>query len=125
MANLPSDPAIAVLDVEYDELVQAWRRLVQFLQLENPTECQGRFEDSQSLSGVVRNVQAGWSSAPHQPAFARLINLCDEFLSTVDAHSLLLAILPECESYSSLFYGVVGSVVKVGASLLISGVRGD
>lgn len=120
MANLLSDPAIAVLNVEYDELVQAWTRLVQFLQLENPTECQGRFEDSPSLSAVVRNVQAGWSSAPHQPAFAPLINLCDEFLFTVDAHSLLLANLPESESYSSLFYGVVRSVIKVGASLLVS-----
>lgn len=113
-ANLSSNPVIAVLDIEYNELTQAWKRLQEFLALENQVEFQERPQDYRDLSRVVRCVQDGWVSSPNQPTFTRCISLCDDFLSTVDPHSLLLATLPDCEFYLSLFYGAVQSIIKVG-----------
>lgn len=108
-----SNPIIAVLDIEYNELAQAWRRLRAFLPLECQAEFHDRPRDAQSLLTEIRNVQAAWISSPRQRIFTRSMTLCDDFISTVDAHSFLLATLPEPESYLALFYGTLQATVKV------------
>lgn len=107
------NPVIAVLDIEYNELAQAWRRLQAFLPLESQVEFQERPQDARALLAEIHNIQAAWMSSPRQRMFSRSMSLCDDFISTVDAHSFLWTALPESQSYLALFYGTVQAAIKV------------
>lgn len=107
-----SRPPFAVLDIEYNELVQAWNRLHGVLPPENQVPFHHPPNDSDLLP-VVRAVQTSWMSSPHQPLFTRSSSLCDHFLSSVNTHSSLLSTLPDCDAYRALFYAAIQSVIKV------------
>lgn len=101
-----------MLDIEYNELAQAWKRLQAFL----PVECHVVFQepprDARGLAAEIRNVQARCMASSLQWPVRRLVRPCDVFLATVDAHALLLA-LPMSETYLALFYGTLQSIIKV------------
>lgn len=101
-----------MLDIEYNELAQAWKRLQTFLPVECHVVFQERPRDARGLATEIRNVQARCIASSHKRPFSRLMGLCDDFLATVDVHSLL-STLPMSETYLALFYGTLQSIVKV------------
>lgn len=62
---------------------------------------------------LVRSVQSLWRSAACPDLFARAMTLGDRLLATMDSHPVLLLALSEHESYGSLFYAVLQSLIKV------------
>ncbi|KAE8374566.1 hypothetical protein BDV26DRAFT_36633 [Aspergillus bertholletiae] len=113
---LSPHPVIGTLDVEYNELAQSWRRFQENLPLADHVEFQERPQTSQDVRVVVRNVQTLWLSHPRQQVFSRSMTLCDTFVETIDSHAALLMTLPKSDSYRSLFYGVLQSIIKASAN---------
>lgn len=109
-------PGIGTLDVEYNELTQSWKRFQENLPPEDQVTFQERPQTAQDVLAVVRSVQTSWLSHPRQQVFSRSMTLCDTFIDTLDPHAVLLTILPKNESYRSLFYGVLQSVIKASAN---------
>ena len=99
--------------MEYNELAQSWKRFQENLPLADHVEFQERPQTSHDVQAVVRNVQTRWLSHPRQQVFSRSMTLCDTFVETIDPHAVLLMTLPKNESYRSLFYGVLQSIIKV------------
>ncbi|THC92852.1 hypothetical protein EYZ11_007665 [Aspergillus tanneri] len=110
---LSSNAVVAILDVEYNELAQSWKRFQDSLPSEDHVEFQERAQIAEDVFRVVQNVQTVWMSSSKQRLFMRSMALCDKFLSTLDPHSMLLVALPKNEFYVSLFYGVLQSILKV------------
>ncbi|KAF7586876.1 hypothetical protein BBP40_008205 [Aspergillus hancockii] len=113
---LSSDPAIGTLDVEHNELAQSWKRFQENLPLEDQVTFQERPQTSQDVLAVVRSVQTVWMSHPRKQLFSRSMTLCDTFLSTIDSHAVLWMFISRSESYRSLFYGVLQSIIKASAN---------
>lgn len=107
-----------MLDIEYNELAQAWKRLQAFLPVESQVQFQERPQHARDLVTEIRNVQRRWLSSSRQPVFSRSISLCDDLLATVDAHSILSS-LPGSHAYLALFYGTVQSTIKVISACLL------
>ncbi|KAE8353677.1 hypothetical protein BDV28DRAFT_132676 [Aspergillus coremiiformis] len=113
---LSSQPVIGTLDVEYNELAQSWKRFNENLPLEDQVKFQERPQTLQDVLAVVRIVQTLWLSHPRQQVFSRSMTLCDTFIDTINPHAVLLMTLPKSESYRSLFYGVLQSVIRASAN---------
>ncbi|KAE8157974.1 hypothetical protein BDV40DRAFT_276869 [Aspergillus tamarii] len=113
---LSQHPVIGTLDVEYNELAQSWKRFQENLPFADHVEFQERPQTSEDVRAVVRDVQTRWLSHPRQQVFSRSMTLCDTFMETIDPHAVLLMTLPKNESYRSLFYGVLQSIIKASAN---------
>ncbi|KAE8144718.1 hypothetical protein BDV25DRAFT_87395 [Aspergillus avenaceus] len=109
-------PALGVLDVEYNELAQSWKRFQVDLPVEDQVTFHERSQSSEDVVAVVRNVQALWISSSRQQLYSRSMTLCDTFISTLAAHTKLFTVLPRNEAYRSLFYGVLQSIIKASAN---------
>lgn len=107
------DPAIAILDVEYNELLQSWKEFKDHLAPADRLDLHDSPQTEDDVVAVVRGIQALWMSSPRQRLFTRSMTLCDQFLSTLDPHAILLQALPNDEANRSLFYAVLQSILKV------------
>ncbi|EAU34847.1 predicted protein [Aspergillus terreus NIH2624] len=121
---LSMDPAIAILDVEYNELLQSWKEFKDHLAPADRLDLHDSPQTEDDVVAVVRGIQALWMSSPRQRLFTRSMTLCDQFLSTLDPHAILLQALPNYEANRSLFYAVLQSILKACANYpnLIEGI---
>ncbi|KAL2872517.1 uncharacterized protein BJX67DRAFT_10498 [Aspergillus lucknowensis] len=110
------DPVIATLDIEYNELTRAWKRLQEILPLPDQVLFQQRPQLSQDVQHLIRDIQALWASHPQQQRFSRPTDLCNVFLATLDWHTLPLTTLPSHQFYSSLLYAALQSIIKASAN---------
>ncbi|KAL4958495.1 hypothetical protein BDW69DRAFT_18 [Aspergillus filifer] len=117
-------PVIATLDIEYNELAKAWKRLQELLPLSDQVPFEERPQTAQDVQALVRDIQADWKSSQQQRLYSRSTVLCDVFSVTVDAHTKLLTALPGHHFYSSLLYGTLQSIIKAssGYPRVINGV---
>ncbi|KAL5365190.1 hypothetical protein BJX96DRAFT_158715 [Aspergillus floccosus] len=113
---LSMNPAIATLDVEYNELVQSWKEFQDHLAPTDRLDFHDRLQTADEVLALVRGIQALWMSNPRQRLFTRSMTLCDQFLSTLDPHAILLRTLPNDEANRSLFYAVLQSILKACAN---------
>lgn len=111
--NCPRYPVIATLDIEYNELTKAWKRLQELLPLSEQVLFKERPQTTQDVQTLVRDIQASWTSSPQKQLFSHSIALCDAFSSTLDAHMALLMTLPSHQFYSTLLCGTLQSIIKV------------
>lgn len=111
-----SSPSTTELDVEYNQLVQSWKRFQDLLPPPDQVDFCPHPQDARDVVALVRAVQTYWRRGVRPSAFARAMTLCDRFLATMDSHRVLLMILPDHECYSSLFYAVLQSLIKVRPS---------
>lgn len=117
---MSSDPVIAKLDGEYNELAQTWKKFQQDLPLQDRVEFEERSQNAGDVVALVRGVQTGWmTGCQRQPVFDCCVTLGDQLISTVDSHAVLLAALSESEIYISLVYGVLQSLIKVNPMFLV------
>ncbi|KAL3467085.1 hypothetical protein BJX64DRAFT_189989 [Aspergillus heterothallicus] len=110
------NPVIATLDIEYNELARAWKRLQDLLPLPDQVLFQERPQTSQDVHGLVRDIQTRWAAHPQRRLLSRLTTHCDTFLDTLDCHTLPLITLPSHQFYSSLLYAALQSIIKATAS---------
>ncbi|KAL4785779.1 hypothetical protein BJX76DRAFT_346805 [Aspergillus varians] len=108
-------PAIAVLDVEYNELAKAWRRLEELLPLPDQVLFEKRPQTSKDVQVLVRDLQAVWASSPQQQLFSHSMTLCDVFLATLDSHTVPLNVLPSHDWDSTLFYSTLQCIIRASS----------
>ncbi|KAJ5569813.1 uncharacterized protein N7459_009243 [Penicillium hispanicum] len=114
---ISSNPMIADLDVERNELAQTWKSFIRHLPPDDRVECEERPPTARDVQALVRNLQTFWMSRPRQRVFGPSITLSDRFLPAVETHAALLAVLHDPDlSYASLFYGVLQSVIKASSN---------
>ncbi|KAL4889368.1 hypothetical protein BDV59DRAFT_195777 [Aspergillus ambiguus] len=113
---LSMNPAIGILDVEYNELTQSWKDFQEKLALPDQLDFVPRLQDADHLLSTVRSIQSLWISNPRQHIFSRSMTLCNQFVATVDFHHRLLVALPNHDVYRSLFYAVLQSILKASAN---------
>ncbi|RHZ71308.1 hypothetical protein CDV55_108240 [Aspergillus turcosus] len=113
--HFSSDPVIAKLDVECNELAQTWKKFQENLPEQDQVDFDGRLQEFHDVSAMVGNVRTVWMSNPRRRLFSRSMALCDQFISTVHLHLVLFAGLPRNEAYLTLFHGVLQSVIKASA----------
>ncbi|KAL2802369.1 hypothetical protein BJX63DRAFT_115549 [Aspergillus granulosus] len=110
------NPTVATLDIEYNELAKAWKKLQDLLPLPDQVLFQERPQTSQDVYSLVRDIQSGWASHPQGRSLSRSTALCDTFMATLDAHTLPLTTLPSHQFYSSLLYAALQSIIKAAAN---------
>ncbi|RDH34352.1 hypothetical protein BDQ94DRAFT_18679 [Aspergillus welwitschiae] len=110
--HLSTNPVIATLDIEYNELVQSWKRFQDNLLPNDRVLFHERLQNPDDVLDVVASIEPVWTSTSGQRV---LRECCDEFRSTLGSHGRLLAVLPRNELYCSLFYGVLQSLLKASA----------
>ncbi|KAL4943194.1 hypothetical protein BDV06DRAFT_190459 [Aspergillus oleicola] len=108
-------PIIATLDIEYNELAKAWKRLQELLPLSDQVPFEERPQTAQDVQALIRDIQADWTSSHQQRLCSRSSPLCDAFSVTLDAHTMPLMALPGHQFYSSLFYGTLQSLIKASS----------
>jgi hypothetical protein len=111
--HFSSDPVIAKLDVECNELAQTWKKFQEHLPQQDQVGFDERLQEFRDVSAMIGNLQNVWMSTPRQRVFDRSMALCDQFISSVHLHLVLLSALPRNEAYITLFHGVLQSVIKV------------
>ncbi|GKZ40468.1 hypothetical protein AbraIFM66951_000232 [Aspergillus brasiliensis] len=110
--HLSTNPVIATLDIEYNELVQSWKRFQDNLLPSDRVLFHERLQGPDDVLDVVASIEPVWTSTSGQRV---LRECCDEFRSTLGSHGRLLAVLPRNELYCSIFYGVLQSLLKASA----------
>jgi hypothetical protein len=104
---------IALLQKECKELVQVWLKL----QRKHP-ECDELLPNSRkppsvaSLQQVIRSTLDN-REAQQQRGFGRVKQQFFSFCDTLTAYSSLFSLIPQGSLYTSLFVGVISSLVKV------------
>ena len=115
----PRNPKLADLDVERNELAQTWKTFIRHLPPEDRVVWEERPQSGGDVQALVRNLQTSWASRARQRVFSPSLVLSDQFLTTLDTHEILLAVLPDPDrSYTSLLHGVLQSVIKVSGRYL-------
>jgi hypothetical protein len=113
--HLSTNPVIATLDIEYNELVQSWKRFQDNLLPNDRVLFHERLQGPDDVLDVVASIEPVWTSTSGQ---RMLRECCDEFRSTLGSHGRLLAVLPRNELYCSIFYGVLQSLLKVSPDVV-------
>ncbi|KAJ5176173.1 uncharacterized protein N7482_002050 [Penicillium canariense] len=114
---ISSNPILANLDVEHNELAQTWKTFVRHIPLEDRVEWGPQPPSAGDVVALVRSMQSLWKSPPRQRVFGPAITLCDRFLPTVETHALLLPVLPDADLFHApLFYGVLQTVIKASSN---------
>ncbi|RAL11706.1 uncharacterized protein BO97DRAFT_93511 [Aspergillus homomorphus CBS 101889] len=108
-----TNPVIAILDVEYNELVLSWKRLQETLAPPDLVHFQERAQGPEDVLSLVSSIEPVWTSSSRQRVVR---DHCTELRSTLHTHSVLLSALPKNEAYLSLFYSVLQSTLKASAS---------
>lgn len=104
---------VALLQKECKELVQVWLKL----QRKHP-ECDELLPNSRkppsvaSLQQVIRST-LDTREAQQQSGFGRVKQQFFSFCDTLTAYSSLFSLIPQGSLYTSLFVGVISSLVKV------------
>ncbi|RAL03456.1 uncharacterized protein BO80DRAFT_349470 [Aspergillus ibericus CBS 121593] len=110
--HLSTNPVIATLDIEYNELVQSWKRFQDYLPPDDLVRFHERLQGPEDVLEVVSNIEPVWTSTSELRV---LRECCDEFRSTLSLHGGLLTALPKNELYGSIFYSVLQSLLKASA----------
>ncbi|KAJ5907453.1 hypothetical protein N7495_000135 [Penicillium taxi] len=114
---ISTNPAIAILDVERNELAATWKSFGLHIPAEDRVVWEKRPQTARDLQALVLQLQAAWSSSPKPRIFNHASALCDQFLATLESHASLLAILPDSAIFHTpLLYGVLQSVVKAASN---------
>ncbi|PWY74530.1 hypothetical protein BO94DRAFT_559678 [Aspergillus sclerotioniger CBS 115572] len=110
--HLSTNPVIATLDIEYNELVQSWKRFQDHLPPDDHVCFHERLQGPDDVLEVVSRIEPVWTSTS---GLRVLRECCDEFRSTLGSHVGLLTALPKNELYGSIFYSVLQSLLKASA----------
>ncbi|PYI05229.1 hypothetical protein BO78DRAFT_152337 [Aspergillus sclerotiicarbonarius CBS 121057] len=110
--HLSTNPVIATLDIEYNELVQSWKRFQDHLPPDDLVRFHERLQGPDDVLEVVGSIEPVWTSTSELRV---LRECCDEFRSTLGLHGGLLTALPKNELYGSIFYSVLQSLLKASA----------
>ncbi|PYH47629.1 uncharacterized protein BP01DRAFT_220466 [Aspergillus saccharolyticus JOP 1030-1] len=108
-----TNPVIAILDIEYNELVLSWKKLQETLAPPDLVHFPERAQGPDDVLSLLSSIEPVWTSSPRQRV-AR--DHCIELRSTLHAHHILLSALPKSEAYLSLFYSVLESTLKASAN---------
>ncbi|PYH77932.1 phytanoyl-CoA dioxygenase family protein [Aspergillus uvarum CBS 121591] len=108
-----TNPVIAILDIEYNELVLSWKKLQETLTPSDLVQFQERAQGQEDVLSLVSSIEPVWTSSSRQRVVR---DHCTELRSTLHAHSILLSALPKNEAYLSLFYSVLQSTLKASAN---------
>jgi hypothetical protein len=98
-------------------LAQTWKKFHEHLPAQDQVDFDERLQEFRDVSAMIGNLQTVWMSNPRQRLFSRSMALCDQFISSVHLHLVLLSALPRNEAYIALFHGVLQSVIKVRLSV--------
>ncbi|KAL5343841.1 hypothetical protein BJX70DRAFT_393263 [Aspergillus crustosus] len=108
-------PVIATLDIEYNELTKAWKRLQELLSISDQVLFQERPQTAQDVRALLQNIQAFWASDSKHHLFRQSKALSDLFLATLDSHTAPLMALPAHQIYSAVLHGTLQSIIKASA----------
>ncbi|PYH93239.1 hypothetical protein BO71DRAFT_431170 [Aspergillus ellipticus CBS 707.79] len=111
--HLSPNPVIAILDVEYNELVQSWKRFQESLLPDDQVHFPERLQGPDDVLNLVGTIDPVWTTSHTGQRVFR--DFCDDFRSTLGAHTVLLKALPKNDLYCSIFYGVLQSLLKATA----------
>ncbi|RHZ48498.1 uncharacterized protein CDV56_102008 [Aspergillus thermomutatus] len=114
--HFSSNPVVAKLDVECNELAQTWKKFQENLPEQDQVGFDERLQEFHDVSAMIGNVQTVWMSNPRRRVFSRSMALCDQFIASVHLHLVLLPALPRNEAYLALFHGVLQSIIKASAN---------
>ena len=107
------DADIQTLDIEYDELAQAWKLFQDSLHPSaRMTSQEPRTADD--VIRVVRAAEREWSLSKHKAQWEPSRLLLNRFCATLPSHSAILRAFSYGDEYVNLFYDVLQSVIKVG-----------
>jgi hypothetical protein len=107
------DADIQTLDIEYDELAQAWKLFQESLPPSERITC----KQPRTADDVIRVVLAAereWASSKHKARWEPSRLLLNRFCATLPSHSAILSAFGYGDEYVNLFYDVLKSIIKVG-----------
>lgn len=95
-------------------MAHTWKRFISLLVPQDQVEFEERPQTGHDVQTLLGNIKTFWRSRPRNRVFSDSMDLCDRLLSTIDTHAILLATLPDSQSYyTPLLYGVLQSAIKV------------
>lgn len=99
-------------------MAHTWQRFISLLLPQDQVQWEERPQTVGDVQTLLNKIKSFWMSRPRQRVFSESMDLCDRLLPTIDTHATLLSTLPDPLSYTSLFYGVLQSVIKVRGEMI-------
>ncbi|KAJ5966227.1 hypothetical protein N7481_012941 [Penicillium waksmanii] len=113
---ISTNPTIADLDVEHNELAQTWKSFIRHLSPDNRVDWEHRPQSVDDVNALVRSLQSFWKARPRQRVYSQARVLSEQFLPTLNTHATLLARLPDANlHYAPTFFGALQSVLKASS----------
>lgn len=113
---ISTNPTIADLDVEHNELAQTWKSFIRHLSPDDRVDWEHRPQTVDDVYALVRSLQSFWKARPRQRVYSQPRLLSEQFLPTLNTHATLLARLPDANfHYAATFYGALQSVLKASS----------
>jgi hypothetical protein len=112
-----SDSESAILETQCYEVAQTWKDFKSHFPNLNMLEGITHLPTISTLQEEVAAAQTKWA-AKKEKGFGKAKDNVMSFLETLEGHKALFEIFPSGDKYTSLFTGVISSVVKVRYDLV-------
>ncbi|KAL1967059.1 hypothetical protein VTN77DRAFT_3583 [Rasamsonia byssochlamydoides] len=113
--QVSDEPVIAKLDIEYNQLIVTWKNFQESIPSTDRVNFQQGPQEPADVLRVVKQAVEFWGSCKRQRLFQDVIELANVVARTVDSHAVMMQVLCDSKVYSSLFYGVLQSVIKASS----------
>jgi hypothetical protein len=104
---------MSILDIEYNELLRAWKRFQDYIPAGDRVNFQHRLQQADDVLIVIHYAQEIWRNARPASIIRTLLPLSERFSATIESHSIVLCPLSDYRLYCSVLYGVIQSIIKV------------
>ena len=108
-----SDPGIANLDIESNELTKAWALFREKIPTEQRVQFAERPQEIGDIVALVHQMDDKWKSDTQKGVSGHIKLVFHRFCSGLDSHSNLLSVLPSSSHYVSILSGTLQTVIKV------------
>jgi hypothetical protein len=104
---------MSILDIEYNELLRAWKRFQDYIVPSDHVKFEPRLQQAEDVLIVLRYSQDVWKHTRTSSIIRILLSLSERVSTTIESHTLVLCSLSDYQLYCSVFYGVIQSILKV------------
>lgn len=108
-----SEPRIAILDVESNELTKAWALFREKLPSDQQIQFAERPQEIEDVLNLVRQIENESQVKRQKGMSGRTKAFFRRMCSALGSHSNLLDILPSSSHYASIFCGTLQTLIQV------------